>query len=324
MPTAQTDPREVGKRIAAQVQAQSEKIDALHASGDILNGNLLPPEAKPEEPAKPQAITEEAEPELPPSLSQYKSLEAAGQGYHQVIKLAREAQAERDQLRERLAALQSSSPPAPAATPPTPKVHPSADFLNQEAVVKLANETGIDARQLAEFAQTVYNEAANRAQAAVDERLLPIQAQAQAQVQFNALHPEASQFQAEIAAYVGSMPKHRQTTVQDAMEKGHVLEAMELVYEGFQMQRQASAQVELKDKSQATEPKRAQQRAQAALPQSSQNTPIHAASDDTPDPKMLADLAERARKGDQNAQILHRRLTFGRMMPPGLRTWEQQ
>jgi len=325
MPTTETDPREVSKRIAAQVQRESENIDELHRSGDIMNGNLIPDEPPPakEEPAP----TLTAEPELPQGLKQYKTLEEAGKGYSHLLQLAREAQNERDQYKERLAQPQQS-PPLPAAQTPTSKAHPSTDFLNQDAVVKLAEDLGVEPRRFAEFAQTLYTEALHaaesRADARVDERLTPVINQAQAQTQFYAMHPEAQGLQAEIDAYVGGLPEDDKDVIRAMGANGQIKQALNYVYKGFQLQRQTTAQADMKDKSQATEGKRVSQRAAAALPQSSPGTPIHAASDDTPDPKMMADLSERARAGDGEAQLVLRRLTFGRHLPASLRTWEQQ
>jgi len=327
MPTTETDPLEVRKRIAAQVQKESENIDELHRSGDIMNGNIIPPEEPPptkEEPA--QTLT--AEPELPQGLKQYKTLEEAGKGYSHLLQLAREAQNERDQLKERLAQMQQGSPPPAPAQTPTPKAHPSADFLNQDAVVKLAEDLGVEPRRFAEFAQTLYSQATQaaeaRADARVDERLTPVINQAQAQTQFYSQHPEAQGLQAEIDAYVGGLPEDEKDVIRAMGANGQIKQALNYVYKGFQLQRQTTAQADMKDKSQATEGKRVSQRAAAALPQSSPGTPIHAASDDTPDPKMMAELSERARANDPVAQQVLRRLTFGRHLPPALRTWEHE
>jgi hypothetical protein len=325
----ETDFSDIKKRIAAQVQKESEHIDELHRSGDIMNGNLIPDEPPPAEDkpkATPPAPTVEDEP-TGPIFGKYKTMAEAEQGYSHLLQLAREAQNERDQYKERLAQPQQSPPP-PVAQTPTSKAHPSTDFLNQDAVVKLAEDLGVEPRRFAEFAQTLYTQATQAAEARadqrVDERLTPVINQAQAQTQFYSQHPEAQGLQAEIDAYVGGLPEDEKDVIRAMGANGQIKQALNYVYKGFQLQRQTTAQADMKDKSQATEGKRVSQRAAAALPQSSPGTPIHAASDDTPDPQMMAELAERARANDADAQLVLRRLTFGRHLPPQMRTWEQQ
>ncbi len=301
------------------MQAESQNIDQLHASGDIMNGNLVPEaptEPKAEE--KPQAITEEVDFELPESLSQYKTKDEAAKGYWHLLKLAREAQNERDQLKERLAAVNQSSPPVQPATtpPPSPKAHPSAvhDWMKTDAVAKLA-EQGIDAQALAEFAQTVIDEADKRSEAKVDGRLTPLINQAQAQNDFYAHNPEAIPLQAEIDAYVAGLPEEDKDVIRTMGQNGQYKQAMRFVLKGFKAERQALTQTQLQSEAQAAEKGRKSQRAAAALPQSSPSTPIHAANDDTPDPKMMEELAERARNHDPEAQRAYRKLTFGRKLP---------
>jgi len=325
MPTAQTDPNEIKKRIAAQVQKESENIDELHRSGDIMNGNLIPDPPTPAEDkpkATPQAPTVEDEP-TGPIFGKYKTMAEAEQGYSHLLQLAREAQNERDQYKERLAQPQQS-PPLPAAQTPTSKAHPSTDFLNQDAVVKLAEDSGMDAHRLAEFLQAANDAAEARAQAVIDERLTPVLNQAKAQANFYGANPDLIPLQAEIDAYVAGLPDEDKDVLRTLGANGQYDAAIRYVVKGFKQEWQARAQADMKDKSQATEGKRVSQRAAAALPQSSPGTPIHAASDDTPDPKMMAELSERARANDPVAQQVLRRLTFGRHLPPSLRTWEHE
>lgn len=334
MPNVNTDPAEVRKRIAQQV---TRDYNDMRRNGEIVSGPLLPEptilpdptQAAAPTPEKPPAPAPTAAPEPEPEgpvFGKYKDLDEAQKGYFSILKQTRDVQAENAKLKERIERLEQSPPPQPPnQTPPSPKAHPSAvhDWMKQDAVVKLAESTGIEPASLAELAQAIYSQAAQSAEAKVEERLTPILAQAQAQAEFNALHPEANRLQAEIDLYVASLPEDQKDVLRALGQVGRVKQAMEYVWTGFQQQMQAAAQNDMKANSKDAETKRTTQRAAASLPQQSPSTPIHAATEDTPDPKMMAELTERARQNDQNAQVLLRRLTFGRHLPPQLRTWER-
>jgi hypothetical protein len=329
---------DVRKRLARQVTSD---YNAMLASGDILSGEALPVEPPdgengavatqpPPAPPTPEPAPETPETPAAKYAGKYQSVEALEQGYTHMLGLSSRINEENRQLKEQLARQVGSPPPANGGAPPqtaAPRVNPAqrntTDWIRQEAVVKLAETTGIDPLPLAEFARTVAAQTVEMARQEVGEQLAPIQAIQTAQARFNALHPEAAQFQSELAAFTASMSPDDQNEVQNMIAGGNLLGAMKYTWAQFRLETKAATEGQMKANSKVAEEERTTARAAANLPPSaSPATPIRAAADQPPDPKYIKDLQERARNHDADAQVELRRLTFGRMMHPSLRTWE--
>lgn len=337
---------DVRRRIAAQAQSgyndmvrnggvDGQLLPEIPPDGEQASDMAPPPIVTPTPPAPEPAVEETAPKKYAGKYDDVPNLE---QGYIHLQQMTGRITDENKQLKEQIARLSGlpgstgGSPHVPGPTPGSaPRVDPNErsvlDWMKNDAVVKLAETQGIDPMPLAEVLHNVALEAEHRAEAKLEQRLAPMQALTAAQTRFNALHPEALQFNAELIAYGETMPQEQKETAQALLESGRAFAMLEYVYGNFVRDRQVVAQAEIKANSKAADQERVAQRAAAGLPPSaSPATPISTANaqDQAPSKAELKDLADRARAGDRQARLLLNRVTWGRLMHPSIRTWEHQ
>lgn len=292
---------------------------------DILPEAPETPAAEAEATTAPEKVEPGKTDKEPQYAGKYKTVPELEKGYAEILGYSSTLSKENKQMREQLARFTQGQPlpgtvqgpQVPGSSPGTaqgvyPPQRSHVDWRKDDAVTRLAENSGIDPTYIADFAEKIASkviETAEEAAAArVQAQIAPFQAQAEAEAYMRTKHPEAYNFIPEIQAFAEANQDVSET-IGVLMQAGRHKQAMEYAWTQFRAAALAGAQTEMKANAKVAEAGTKTAKAAAAMPASSPGTPIHAVNPDGPDPKLLEELKERAKKGDYDAQKAYRRLT---------------
>lgn len=334
MPT----PDELRARMAQSVNVEfNEGV----AAGSILGSPIPVPGAPaPEQPAASGPPAAPASPETPSQeqgliWNKYKDMEQAEKGYFHLLNTHTSAMNELSALRSRVAQMDqapTASPSGPTSLPGASPgsrervnpVSPAVNWAEDPTMRRVSEATGIDPADLGAIAQRALDLVTPTVNQSLDQRLAPMTAQAEADAYMRRNHPEALNHAQEIGLFVQSSPS-AQRIITPLLAQNDYTAAFEAAWLLYSLNSGVGVQKQMQANQGVAEAERLQARAAAGLP-SSPNTPVHAAVQQaaSPSPEELQDLAIRAKQGDPNAAVMLRRHTFGRVLPPEMRTWERQ
>ena len=227
-------------------------------------------------------------------------------------------------LEQRLA-LQNGTPPyagQPATLPggspgARERVNPLApvDWGIDEGVVSVAQNVGVEPAQLAPLAETVYAKAREGVAAEVEAQLAPQRQQQDAAAYMQANYPESLNHQVELSNFVRGNANVA-TNMQSMIAAGNSAGALEYSWQMYSVAQGLDTQSAMRANASVAEDERVAARAHAGLP-ASQNNPIHASAQKgaPPTEEQMAHLLARRKAGDQDAEILHRRMGIASQLP---------
>lgn len=293
-----------------------------------------PPPAGPTPAGPPPAALPAGLEDLIGPNGKYRTVEDFRKGYWNLNNTLSSTADELSALRSRAATApgptpRDDSPPAylPGSTPgAAPRVNPAAqqplDWTKNAAVVKVSEESGVPVEAIAQLAATIAATTTEQIAPAVDAKLAPMTAMTDAEAEMNRLYPNAKHHVQDVANFVKLTPSV-QNTMARLLKAGDYFGAMEYGYTMYTVRTGIQTEAGMQADAATAEAARVAAQAAGGQPTSS-NTGVHAALPDpnAPITQEMKDRAVELRHFDGG--VAARRLWLGRMLPPELRTWENQ